>query len=153
MTQATAPATSSSSPAPPATTPKDGRTSQRSLGRRLLARPEVGALIAAIGVYIFFFSVAPSFREAGSLATVLYQASVMGIMAIPVALLMIGGEFDLSAGVAVTTSALTAAILSFQLSVNVWTGRPSTAPPDSTPRMREHHPYNLKERLMFVAIA
>ncbi|MEI5528321.1 ABC transporter permease, partial [Streptomyces brasiliscabiei] len=122
MTHATAPATgSSSSPAPPAAQ-KDGRTAQRSLGRRLLARPEVGALIAAIGVYLFFFAVAPSFREASSLATVLYQASVMGIMALPVALLMIGGEFDLSAGVAVTTSALTAAILSFQLTVNVWTG-------------------------------
>ncbi|MER6160069.1 ABC transporter permease, partial [Streptomyces sp. NPDC001868] len=122
MTQTTAPAaSSSSSPAPPAAQ-KDGRTAQRSLWRRLLARPEVGALIAAIGVYAFFFAVAPSFREAGSLATVLYQASVMGIMALPVALLMIGGEFDLSAGVAVTTSALTAAIISFQLTVNVWTG-------------------------------
>ena len=95
---------------------------QRSLGRRLLARPEVGALIAAIGVYIFFFSVAPSFREASSLATVLYQASVMGIMAIPVALLMIGGEFDLSAGVAVITSALTASMISYQLTMNVWVG-------------------------------
>ena len=35
---------------------------------------------------------------------------------------MIGGEFDLSAGVAVTTSALTAAMLSYQLTVNVWVG-------------------------------
>ncbi|MET7703306.1 MULTISPECIES: ABC transporter permease [unclassified Streptomyces] len=121
MSQATAPAASSSSPAPPAAE-KDGRTAQQSLGRRLLARPEVGALIAAVGVYVFFFVAAPSFRDAGALSTVLYQASVMGIMAIPVALLMIGGEFDLSAGVAVTTSALTAAILSFQLSMNVWTG-------------------------------
>ncbi|GDY67431.1 hypothetical protein SAV14893_068240 [Streptomyces avermitilis] len=121
MTQATAPATSPSSPASPAA-PKDGRTGERSLGRRLLARPEVGALIAAVGVYVFFFAVAPSFRDASALSTVLYQASVMGIMALPVALLMIGGEFDLSAGVAVTTSALTAAILSFQLTMNVWTG-------------------------------
>ncbi|MFF2849034.1 ABC transporter permease [Streptomyces sp. NPDC058001] len=121
MTQATAPAASPSSPAPPAS-PKDGRTADRSLARRLLARPEIGALIAAIAVYAFFFAVAPAFRDAGSLATVLYQASVMGIMAIPVALLMIGGEFDLSAGVAVTSSALTAGILSFQLSTNVWTG-------------------------------
>ncbi|MEH0416957.1 ABC transporter permease [Streptomyces sp. B21-083] len=121
MSQTTAPAASSSPPAPPATQ-KDGRTSQRSLGRRLLGRPEVGALIAAILVYLFFFAAAPSFRETSALATVLYQASVMGIMALPVALLMIGGEFDLSAGVAVTTSALTAAILSFQLSMNVWTG-------------------------------
>ncbi|MFS8200035.1 ABC transporter permease [Streptomyces sp. CWNU-52B] len=121
MTQATAPATSSSSPASPAA-PKDGRTSQRSLVRRLAARPEIGALIAAIAVYIFFFAVASPFREASSLANVLYEASVMGIMALPVALLMIGGEFDLSAGVAVTTSALTASMWSFQLSMNVWTG-------------------------------
>jgi simple sugar transport system permease protein len=43
-------------------------------------------------------------------------------MALPVALLMIGGEFDLSAGVAVITSALTAAMVSFQLTMNVWVG-------------------------------
>ncbi|MEU9955407.1 ABC transporter permease, partial [Streptomyces sp. NPDC050982] len=121
MSQATAPATSSSSPAPPAA-PKDGRTSERSLTRRLAARPEIGALIAAIAVYVFFFAVASPFREAGSLANVLYESSVMGIMALPVALLMIGGEFDLSAGVAVTTSALTASMWSFQLSMNVWVG-------------------------------
>ncbi|MFH8467266.1 ABC transporter permease [Streptomyces sp. NPDC017991] len=121
MTQATAPAASSSPPASPAA-PKDGRTSERSLARRLAARPEIGALIAAIAVYIFFFAVASPFREASSLANVLYEASVMGIMALPVALLMIGGEFDLSAGVAVTTSALTASMWSFQLSMNVWTG-------------------------------
>ncbi|MET9562922.1 MULTISPECIES: ABC transporter permease [Streptomyces] len=121
MTQATAPAASSSPPASPAA-PKDGRTSERSLARRLAARPEIGALIAAIAVYIFFFAVASPFREASSLANVLYEASVMGIMALPVALLMIGGEFDLSAGVAVTTAALTASMWSFQLSMNVWTG-------------------------------
>jgi simple sugar transport system permease protein len=121
MSQATAPATGSPSPAPPAA-PKDGRTSERSLSRRLAARPEIGALIAAIAVYVFFFAVASPFREAGSLANVLYESSVMGIMALPVALLMIGGEFDLSAGVAVTTSALTASMWSFQLSMNIWVG-------------------------------
>ena len=35
---------------------------------------------------------------------------------------MIGGEFDLSAGVAVVTSALVAALTCFQLSLNVWVG-------------------------------
>ena len=83
MSQTTAPAASSSPPAPPVTQ-KDGRTKQRSLGRRLLGRPEVGALIAAVLVYLFFFAAAPSFRETSALATVLYQASVMGIMALPV---------------------------------------------------------------------
>lgn len=35
----------------------------------------------------------------------------------------------------------------------VCVGRPSTAPPDSMPRIREHQPYCLNERLMFTAIA
>jgi simple sugar transport system permease protein len=117
MTQSTAPVADA-----PASAARDGRTADRSLVRRVLARPEIGALVAAVGVYAFFFAVAPTFRQADSLATVLYQASTMGIMALPVALLMIGGEFDLSAGVAVTGSALTASIFSFQLSMNVWVG-------------------------------
>jgi len=36
--------------------------------------------------------------------------------------LMIGGEFDLSAGVAVVTYALTAAMLSYQFNLNMWVG-------------------------------
>ena len=36
---------------------------------------------------------------------------------------------------------------------NVWLGSPSTAPPDSTPRIDEHQPNCLNERLMFAAIA
>ena len=35
----------------------------------------------------------------------------------------------------------------------VCAGNPSTAPPDSTPRIREHQPYILNERLMFTAMA
>jgi simple sugar transport system permease protein len=35
---------------------------------------------------------------------------------------MIGGEFDLSAGVMVTSSALIAALFSYQLTLNVWSG-------------------------------
>ena len=35
---------------------------------------------------------------------------------------MIGGEFDLSAGVSFITAALTASLISYQLSVNMWVG-------------------------------
>ncbi|KPC91324.1 ribose ABC transporter permease, partial [Streptomyces sp. NRRL F-6602] len=45
-----------------------------------------------------------------------------GIMAVPVALLMIGGEFDLSTGVAVTSSALISSMFSYQMTANVWVG-------------------------------
>jgi simple sugar transport system permease protein len=89
---------------------------------RLMGRPEVGALAGAIVIFAFFFVVAPPFREPSSLASVLYVSSTYGIPAVAVALLMIGGEFDLSAGVAVTTSALFAAMFSFQLGINLWVG-------------------------------
>ncbi|ALV32061.1 ABC transporter permease [Streptomyces sp. CdTB01] len=109
---------------PPAPGPKetDGRTTQRSLALRLLARPEVGVFLGAAAVYVFFLIAAPPVRDGSSMATVLYQSSTIGIMTLPVALLMIGGEFDLSAGVAVITSALTASMLAYQLTVNVWVG-------------------------------
>jgi simple sugar transport system permease protein len=109
-------------PAPPApTTPGTGVRKTVSV-RKFLVRPEVGSLVGAIAVFILFFAIAPPIRSAASIATVLYASSTVGIMAVAVALLMIGGEFDLSAGVAVTTAALTAAIFSFQLSTNVWVG-------------------------------
>jgi simple sugar transport system permease protein len=66
--------------------------------------------------------VAEQFLTAEGLGTWLNSASRFGIMAVAVALLMIGGEFDLSAGVAITTSALTASLFAFQFSANVWVG-------------------------------
>ncbi|RSN58145.1 ribose ABC transporter permease [Streptomyces sp. WAC 04229] len=109
---------------PPAPGPKetDGRTRERPVAVRVLARPEVGVFLGAVAVFVFFLIAAPSVRDGGSMATVLYQSSTIGIMALPVALLMIGGEFDLSAGVAVVASSLTAGMLSYQLTVNVWMG-------------------------------
>ncbi|MBA6434478.1 ABC transporter permease [Streptomyces sp. GMR22] len=114
--------TTTPSPSTRSATRVQNRTAQRSLMRRFLARPEVGAMIGAIAVYAFFWTVAPSFRAVESLSTVLYQASTLGLMALPVGLLMIGGEFDLSAGVAVITSSLTASMFAYQLSMNVWMG-------------------------------
>jgi simple sugar transport system permease protein len=103
---------------------RDERITGKSLLQRLLLRPEIGALAGAIVIYVFFFSVAPPFRDIDSFATVLYASSTIGIPAVAVALLMIGGEFDLSAGVAVTSSALVASMFSFQLGLNLWVGIP-----------------------------
>ncbi|MHC5903687.1 ABC transporter permease [Streptomyces sp. S6] len=106
----------------PAAPQKDGRTARRPLLLRWLARPEVGVFLGAAAVFVFFLITAPTVRDGGSMATVLYQSSTIGIMALPVALLMIGGEFDLSSGVAVISSALTASMLSYQLTMNIWVG-------------------------------
>src|SRR5262249_39207321 len=105
---------------PPPT--QDERVGRRSRLARLFARPEAGALAGAIVIYIFFFAIAPPFRSANSLSTILYVSSTYGLMATPIALLMIGGEFDLSAGVAVTTAALTASLFAFEFTTNMWVG-------------------------------
>jgi simple sugar transport system permease protein len=100
----------------------DERVKERNRMQRLLIRPEMGAAIGAIGLFVIFLIVAPPFREAASLSTVLYASSTIGIMACGVALLMIGGEFDLSAGVAVTFSSLAASMLAYNLHLNLWAG-------------------------------
>ncbi|WP_328535912.1 ABC transporter permease [Streptomyces sp. NBC_00344] len=100
----------------------DERLLRPSLLRRLLGRPELGSVVGAVAVFVFFSVVAESFLRPSSLSTVLYAASTLGIMAVPVALLMIGGEFDLSAGVMVTSSALVSSMFSYQMTANVWVG-------------------------------
>src|SRR6476661_4367102 len=100
----------------------DERVSARNTLQKLLVRPEIGALVGALVLFVFFSAIAPVFLQPSSLATVLYGSSTIGIMAVGVALLMIGGEFDLSTGVAVITSALSASMFSWYFSTNVWVG-------------------------------
>ncbi len=110
--------TLSKSPLPVA----DERIGKRNPLQKLLGRPEVGALVGAIVLFIFFAVVSQTFLQPASFATVLYGSSTIGIMAVGVSLLMIGGEFDLSTGVAVISSALTASMFSWYFSTNVWVG-------------------------------
>ncbi|MGY0490901.1 ABC transporter permease [Streptomyces sp. WG-D5] len=107
-----------------ATTPEkiDERLVTTSPWKKLLGRPELGSVIGAVAVFVFFTIFADSFLRATSLSTVLYASSTLGIMAVPVALLMIGGEFDLSSGVMVTSSALISSMFSYQMTANTWVG-------------------------------
>ncbi|MFF6825902.1 ABC transporter permease [Streptomyces longwoodensis] len=101
---------------------REERFLQSASARRLLSRPELGSVVGAVAVFVVFALAADGFLRASSLSTVLYASSTIGIMAVPVALLMIGGEFDLSAGVLVTSSALISSMTSYQLTANVWVG-------------------------------
>ena len=108
---------------PPAAAPSESSNRVTlGLSNRLLARPEVGALVAAIVIFIFFLIVAPSFRSPASFFTVLYQSSTIGIVAVAVGMLMIGGEFDLSAGVLVTAGSLCNALFCYSLGINLIVG-------------------------------
>ncbi len=92
------------------------------VSRFLLARPGLPAALGALAVLAFFLVVAPSFRTGAGIANVLDTASLLGIMAVGVALLMIGDEFDLSAGVQTATAALVAVHTAYELGLNVWAG-------------------------------
>jgi simple sugar transport system permease protein len=77
----------------------DERLKPASLATRVMRRPELGAAAGLILVTIFFLSTADAsmFTLAGVM-NILAPASQLGILAIAAALLMIGGEFDLSIG-------------------------------------------------------
>jgi simple sugar transport system permease protein len=90
---------------------------------RLLTRPDIGAFIGAIGVFFAFAYFARAVNWIGDPAIAAGwtdQAAQYGIVAVPVALLMIGGEFDLSAGVMIGSSGLLLGYLTTFQDMNVW---------------------------------
>ena len=83
-----------------ATPPADERVRKVGILGRLLARPELGAVAGAILVFAFFAVVAGDSGFLTSVGTIGYLevSAQLGILVIPVALLMVAGEFDLSIG-------------------------------------------------------
>ncbi len=122
MSDVTTDTSTPQTPAPAPPTAGDDRVRQKGAIGILMARPEIGALIGALVVLVLFLAVAPAFRNVANVGTVLYGSALIGIMAVGVALLMIGGEFDLSTGVAATTSGLTASLVAWNFGLNVWAG-------------------------------
>ena len=102
--------------------PGDSRLTRRSAFSRLIRRPELASLLGAVLIFVLFMVVAPAFRSMEAFSTVLYASSTLGIVALAVGLLMIGNEFDLSSGVAVTSAALVAAMLNYNFHLNSWVG-------------------------------
>ena len=88
--------------------------------RRFLARPEIGALVAALAVMAFFSIYTSNFMTLAGAGVWLESASTFGIMAVAVAVLMIGGEFDLSAGVMTGFSALIVGVLTTHFGLHIW---------------------------------
>ena len=90
----------------------DERVRKVGIARRLLTRPELGAVAGAILVFVFFAVVAGDRGFLTSTGTISYLevAAQLGIIVIPVALLMIAGEFDLSVGSMVGAAGMLIAI-------------------------------------------
>jgi simple sugar transport system permease protein len=81
--------------------------------RSALRRPEFGAFISALFVFIFFAIFGGAeFLGPGGLSSTLNIAAELGLIALPVALVMIAGDLDLSVGSTMMASAVVMALLS-----------------------------------------
>jgi simple sugar transport system permease protein len=89
----------------------------------LVNRPDMGAVIGTVAVFLLFAWTARGVgwvHDLGVTSEWSDQAAQYGIVAVPVALLMIGGEFDLSAGVMIGSSGLLLGLLVTRWGVNIW---------------------------------
>ncbi|HLV35625.1 MAG TPA: ABC transporter permease [Spirillospora sp.] len=100
----------------------DERMMRESRLKKLLRRPELGAISGAVMVFIFFSIVAgdKGFLSLRGAANYLEVSAHLGILAVAVSLLMIGGEFDLSVGSMIGATGMTTAILSAHYGWNIW---------------------------------
>ena len=99
----------------------DERVRQVGLVSVLLTRPEIGAVIGAILVWIIFAVWAGGgFLTVAGTATYLDVAAQVGIIGSAVALLMIAGEFDLSVGSMVGAAGMVIAIGIGEFGLPVW---------------------------------
>ena len=100
----------------------DERLARVGVVSRILKRPDTGAFIGAAAVFVLF-AITAKVNWTGDLgiwSSWLNTAAYDGIVAVPVALLMIGGEFDLSAGVMIGSSGLLLGILTTKYHWNIW---------------------------------
>ncbi len=96
----------------------------RGLIRSLLSKPEAGGALTALVIYVFFAIVGRDggFDTLDATASWLSNAAELGVVAIPLGLLMIAGEFDLSIGTVVGATSITVAIVNGYFGLSPWLG-------------------------------
>jgi simple sugar transport system permease protein len=96
-----------------APTAADGAVDLASTVGRLARRPETGTFIGLAAVFVIFAALGGGgFLSPAGFASWLNIASEVGIIALPVGLLMIAGELDISVGSVIPAASLTVAIVS-----------------------------------------
>jgi simple sugar transport system permease protein len=100
----------------------DERMARTPFVRKLMARPELGAVAGTILVFIFFAIVAggSGLFSAPGIINFLEVSAQLGIIAVAAAMLMIGGEFDLSIGSMIGAAGVIIAIPAAQWGLPLW---------------------------------
>ena len=87
----------------------------------LLRRPESGAFLGLAAMFVFFTIFGGlSFLTVGSIGAWMNIAANLGIIAIPIGLLMIAGEMDISVGSMVPAGSMTTAIIAGHYHLPIW---------------------------------
>jgi simple sugar transport system permease protein len=100
----------------------DERARKVSFLRKWLTRPELAAVAGSILVFVFFAIVAGDrgFLTYAGTMSYLEVAAQLGIVAVPVSLLMIAGEFDISVGSMVGAAGMLVAIFVIEYGWPLW---------------------------------
>jgi len=87
----------------------------------LAYRPEFAVLIGFVAIYMFFLVTSSAvYHSMAGTSTWVDPAAELGIVSIPVGLLMIAGEFDLSVGSVLAGSSMLLAMLYGHFHFNIW---------------------------------
>jgi simple sugar transport system permease protein len=99
----------------------DERLARMTVWKRLMIRPEFGALAGAVVVWLLFaWQGGDTWLSWAGTSNYLSVSALYGLTAVAVALLMIGGEFDLSSGVMTGMTGMFAGIFAVHTGINVW---------------------------------
>lgn len=100
----------------------DERVKNASIITKILRRPEFGAFLGAVAIFILFASAdtTGNFANLRGVSGWTDIAAPIGIVGIAVAMLMIAGEFDLSTGVLVGTTGLLVGMLVSNVGLGIW---------------------------------
>jgi len=88
----------------------------------IAARRRLGALqlVAAVLIAVFFSALTPVFLTSYNLFNILRQTAELGIIAMAMTILIVGGEFDLSVGAIYAVTGVVAGVLASRVGVDIW---------------------------------
>ncbi|TMA85387.1 MAG: ABC transporter permease [Deltaproteobacteria bacterium] len=95
---------------------------RRRLGalQRIFGLRDFGVLVAAVLIAVFFSALTPVFLTSYNLFNILRQTAELGIIAMAMTILIVGGEFDLSVGAIYAVTGVVAGVLASRVGVDIW---------------------------------
>ena len=88
--------------------------------QRIFGLRDFVVLVAAVLIAVFFSALTPVFLTSYNLFNILRQTAELGIIAMAMTILIVGGEFDLSVGAIYAVTGVVAGVLASRVGVDIW---------------------------------